>query len=389
MTGPKKVICILCPGGLHYAGGIGRMMGNLLEVWSAEEGSPEIILLDTRGEGHIIFSPFHFVRALIRFTGLALRGRVRLLHVNLSKKGSTLRKVIATALARMLGVPYIIHLHSGAFGAFYKSLPGFARGLVREMLWGARYVVVLGQYWHDFVIEVLEVRPHKVKIIFNAVPQPPVLGSPNAETKHILFLGRLGTRKGVPELLDALSSPALAALPWRATLAGDGDVERFRKIAQQRGLAKRIAFPGWLTGRTTGDLLKSADILVLASKSENLPMSVIEGLAYGVAVIATPVGAVPEIVEDEVSALVVPPGNADAIEKALIRLLSDDALRLRIAAGGHEAFKLRLDAALVAQQFKELYDHIAPPDPVPGPAVAVTKQAGVSRPEARHATRVD
>ena len=89
-------------------------------------------------------------------------------------------------------------------------------------------------------------------------------------------------------------------------------------------------------------------------------MSVLEALAHGVAVVATPVGTTPEILENGVSALLVPPGDVTALGEALARLIDDPALRGRIAAAGHGVFRARLDIALAAERLTELYRRCAP-----------------------------
>ena len=167
-----------------------------------------------------------------------------------------------------------------------------------------------------------------------ALPDPPILVLPNAapdphpaprtattvaaaDPTHLVFLGYLSARKGVPELLEALASPVLAALPWRATLAGGGPVGEFRARAAALGLAERVDFPGWIDQAATTALCAAAEILVLPSHAEGLAMSVLEGLAHGLAVVATPVGAHAEVIEPEKSGLLTPPGDIAALASAL------------------------------------------------------------------------
>ena len=90
-----------------------------------------------------------------------------------------------------------------------------------------------------------------------------------------------------------------------------------------------MTVPGWLDDDRVTAELQVADILVLPSLVENLPMCVVEAFAYGLAVVCTPVGAVPEIVEHERTGLLVPVNNASALASALERLLADPALRTR------------------------------------------------------------
>ena len=172
---------------------------------------------------------------------------------------------------------------------------------------------------------------------------------------HLVFLGYLSARKGVPELLEALASPALAALPWRATLAGGGPVDEFRARAAALGLADRVAFPGWIDQPAASALCAAADILVLPSHAEGLAMSVLEGLAHGLAVVATPVGAHAEVIEPEQSGLLAPPGDVAALGAALARVIGDPALRERLRAGARQRFLDRYDVRSYAVRLARLH----------------------------------
>jgi glycosyltransferase involved in cell wall biosynthesis len=97
-------------------------------------------------------------------------------------------------------------------------------------------------------------------------------------------------------------------------------------------------------------------------------MAVVEAMAHGVAVIATPVGALPEILRDSQNAILVPPGDVPALTEALVRLIDDPALRARLAQAGHAAFRAELDVAVTARQLSALYARAArkPSPPVTG-----------------------
>ena len=119
---------------------------------------------------------------------------------------------------------------------------------------------------------------------------------------------------------------------WHATIAGNGDVAGSRAQAQRLGIADRVDIPGWLDATGVDNVLRRTDILVLASFAENLPMAILEGFAYGLAVIATPVGAIPEVIEHERNGLIVPTGDVDALAAAIQRLIDDPTLRQRLGA---------------------------------------------------------
>ena len=129
----------------------------------------------------------------------------------------------------------------------------------------------------------------------------------------------------MPELLEALASPALTALPWRTTLAGGGPVDEYRARAAALGLAERVAFLGWIDQPQASALCAGADVLVLPSHAEGLALSVLEGLSHGLAVVATPVGAHAEVIEPGKSGLFHPPGDVAALAAALGRVIGDPA----------------------------------------------------------------
>ncbi len=152
---------------------------------------------------------------------------------------------------------------------------------------------------------------------------------PNRDWISIVFLGLVSERKGVPKLVDALSALP-SELKCRATIAGNGDVEVTRQSVSRLGLSGRVDLPGWVGPEQVRRLLLEGDILVLPSFEENLPMSVVEGMAYGLSVVTTPVGAIEDIIEHEKTGLLVPPGDSAALAAALGRLLAEPALRAQL-----------------------------------------------------------
>ncbi len=189
----------------------------------------------------------------------------------------------------------------------------------------------------------------------NGVPRETASCRQGDASVRILFLGRLCARKGVPELISALALPALRGLDWVATIAGDGNAAPFRAMVGWHGLQGRVALPGWAGRAETAALLAQADILVLPSYHEALPLAVLEALAAGVAVITTPVGAIPEFLEHGRSALLVKPGAPAELAAAILLLVQSPDLRARLAQGGHAVFREKLEIGRVAARMAALY----------------------------------
>ncbi|MBS0559436.1 MAG: glycosyltransferase family 4 protein [Proteobacteria bacterium] len=354
------VVCMLCPGGTEHAGGIGRWAGYMLHEWRDQGLTPPLEIVDTRGFGGWTVAGTTFARALWRLLTLRRRGRLGIIHANLAVRGSAVRKCIVGVFARAAGVPLIVQLHAGHFFDFYDNLPPPGRLALRKLFASAARIIVLGHVWQERVVAELGIPSERITVLYNSVHAPARLARTDAPDGvcHIVMLGRLGPPKGLPELLEAMASEGMRARAWRATLAGDGDVEAVMTEARRRGIADRVVCPGWLGADAVAALLAQADILVLPSRSENLPVAVIEALAYRIAVVTTPVGATPELVEDGVSALFVPTRNPEALAEALGRLIDDPVLRAEIARRGHEVFTARLDASVAAPILASIYQTV-------------------------------
>lgn len=353
---PSPRVLIVCPFWSSQYGGISRVVGYLTNAWQGQDDAPDYRVVDTRGPGSLMWSPFYLVRAVAVLVREFATGRASLLHINISSKGSTLRKAVIVLVAVLVHAPYILHLHSGKFHLFFRKLPRPLKAVVRGMFYRAIRVIVLGTKWRDFVCDEIGVDPGRVVIMHNAVSAPaPFQRKPSSGPCRILFLGRLGTNKGVPELLQSFALKCVQSLEWTAILVGDGDVEHYRKMAADLGLNERVEIPGWVGPEAVSTYLNSADILVQPSHNEGLPLSVLEGMAHGLAIVATPVGAIAEAIDDGVSGLLVPPGNIDALADALAQVVEDAGLRRSLSRAARKSFAERFDMRKYAQRMAMLY----------------------------------
>ena len=118
-------VAIATPLGRGGHGGIDRLMWQVADTIKEADSSVRLHMLVTRGQGHILGSIYWMLRALATMLCLRATGRIDILHVNLSSRGSTYRKIILCAFARMCGVPYAIHLHAGGYARLLvESQPG-------------------------------------------------------------------------------------------------------------------------------------------------------------------------------------------------------------------------------------------------------------------------
>jgi len=362
-------VVIVCPGGLEHGGGIGRQMGYFLRERRRTGSSLSYRVVDSRGPWFLGASPLHvgfaacfFATAFVKL--LAVRCGLStpcIVHVNITGRGSTVRKIILLTIVRWLKLRYLVHVHDANYAEEYYRRGAFMRAQITTAFRGAAKVLVLGARDEENVSRLLQLPQRQIAVLHNAVPDPlPELAKvpARAEPCHLLFLGHLSARKGVPELLRALASPEVAPRRWRATLAGGGLIDEFRHLAGDLGIADRIDFPGWLDEAQVRLLYSSGDILVLPSHAEGLAMAVLEGLSYGLPIITTPVGAHPEVIEPEVSGIFVPPGDVEALAAALARVIGDKELRKRLSTGARRRFLEDFNVRTYAERLAELHDSL-------------------------------
>ena len=334
-TGPS--VSHYCPGGREQGGGIGRLVGYAVDA-AATRGEVQRII-DTRGpRWSIPASAPRMARAVAEIARDRLRDSGHIHHIHVAGRGSTLRKLLLAGTARLLGCHHVLHLHDYDYAADFAARPPSMQRRIEAMFRGADAVIVLGERDRGVVCDLIGVDPDRVAVLPNCVPDPGGRAVGGGAVPTILFLGQLGVRKGVPELLEALAGPEMQPLCWRAVLAGDGPLDLYRERAADLGLGDRVRFTGWLAADEIRTLRAEADILALPSHAEGLAMAVLEGLASGLAVVTTRVGAHEEAIIDGRTGAFVPVGDPQALARTLARLVSDPAERRRLGEAGRKSY---------------------------------------------------
>jgi len=152
-----------------------------------------------------------------------------------------------------------------------------------------------------------------------------------------LFLGRVGWRKGSFDLIRAIAGlPANIRQQCRLVIAGDGENETARALCRELGCTAEVRIAGWMSTEEVERQLAESDVLLLPSHAEGMALALIEGMSWGLAVVATPVGGAAEFLIDGENCLLVPPGEPAALANAICTLVTDQGLRRHL---GDEARK--------------------------------------------------
>jgi glycosyltransferase involved in cell wall biosynthesis len=351
------------PGGVRGRGGMGRFLAYLIPALNRQNLDLTCRVIDTYGPGAFWQMPFWFAGAVWSLIWGALRRRVDAVHVHMAAYGSIPRKMLLAMLGGAFRLPTVVHMHGADLVEFVDRLPRFVKNIFINSLKKVTIIVVIGEYWRYYMTRDLDIPADRVAVVHNGVPDPRKSAAFAGQTleradHRLLSLGELGPRKGTPELLAALAAPRLLALSWSAIVAGNGPVEECREQVRRLGLADRVELPGWIESAQAWRLLAESGVFVLPSRMEGLPVAILEAMAMGAAVVTTPVGAIADAIEDGVTGLLVPPGDAPALADAIARLLEEPGLRAGLADAARRRFEMQFTIERTAEQVAALYRRI-------------------------------
>jgi glycosyltransferase involved in cell wall biosynthesis len=312
-------------------GGMAAVVRNLLASPLRERH--RLSFVRTYGSANPVIRALTFALALPRIALWCLGPGPRIVHIHTAIHGSWYRKAICTAMVKALRRPVILHLHVGAgdirafdarIGAVVRRLIGWSFCLADRVLAvsndGAREIERL------FGLGGVTVVPN---------PAPPVPG-PAVEPRgfsaavDVLYLGGFANHaKGGDVLLEALPEVLASCPQARVTLAGPGVLPA--TVGRLAGLSA-VRWDGYLDDAAKDAALRRAQLFVLPSRSEGLPVALLEAMAYGSAIVGTRAGGIPEVLTDGVSGVLVEPEDPGALAGALVTLAHDPDRRARLAA---------------------------------------------------------
>ncbi len=305
-------------------------------------------------DGNVLTRQFVLLRALIVYLWLLSTRRVELVHVHAAMRGSFWRKGLFASLARVFSVPVILHLHGSEMKPFYESQPPILRRLIRRHLEKATRVIVLSQSWRAFVNGIAPAA--RITVVPNYVIIPPPADPQLRKPRDILFLGLIGPRKGTFDLIPAFAGANAAYPDARLIIGGNGEVGEAESLIGSLKLNGRAVLAGWVGGEAKDGLLRSSGIYVLPSYNEGLPMSVLEAMAAGLAVITTRVGGIPELITSGVDGLLLEPGDREGLKKAMSALLGDEDLRSRLSDAGRRRVETSYSDRAVLPLLHRIYE---------------------------------
>ncbi len=276
-----------------------------------------------------------------------------LLHLHSSKAGA-----IGRVAALLAGVPSVFTAHGWAFTeGVSKKKRMLYLGIEYSLAFLAKKIITVSQYDKDLALRYRFPR-HKLQVIHNGVvnqnPHLPVrpVSKEVGRPVRLLMVARFSQPKDHSTLLRALS--LISSLNWRLDLLGTGEtLEQIQELSQRLNLLDKVHFHG--TSNKVNQHLIEADVFVLSTNWEGLPLSILEAMSAGLPIVATDVGGVAECVQHEHNGYLVPRQNPQALARHLATLIEQADTRQRLGAAARQDFLARFTIDAMVDKTEKLY----------------------------------
>lgn len=296
-----------------------------------------------------LYQLFYFAEAVVLADHLQKQGVIHL-HNHIATASCS----VAMLASEVSGIPYSFTLHGPDI--FFEP----HRWRLDLKIENARFVACISDFcrsqamafsspshWSKLHIVHCGVEPERYANVVQRQEQGP----------HLTFVGRLAAVKGLPVLFGALPQVLRDFPDLTVTLIGDGpERTQLERDAQNAGLDDVVEFAGYRSQSDVALMLQQTDMLVLPSFAEGVPVVLMEAMAARVPVVTTQIAGIPELVEDGVSGVLVPPGDVGALAQAIGGLLADKARCLQMGQAGRDKvideFDIANEAAWLAAIFK-------------------------------------
>lgn len=247
--------------------------------------------------------------------------KIKIVHIHTASYNSFRRSAIFVKIAKFFHKKVILHIHGGGFREYYATNPQ----KISSILNSCDCIITLTESWQTFFKQITTCK--HIEIIENITSPPQSKAIPNDSKFHLLFLGLVTEQKGIYDLIEVIAEHKVE-FDNKLTLhiGGNGEKGKLIDLISKNNIADLITYEGWVSGDKKTDLLNIADAFILPSYTEGLPISILEAMSYGLPILSTPVGGIPEIVENGVNGYLFQPGDKNGIFQAILQLLSNKDL---------------------------------------------------------------
>ncbi|MFB6732773.1 glycosyltransferase family 4 protein [Bacillus mobilis] len=352
----KKKILMVGPK-IDMKGGISAVSSTLLNSGLSDD--TDIHYLNSYIDGTKVQKLMVFLKSIVVFIFQLIIKRIDIVHIHTASRASFRRKTIMYFLAKLFRKKVIMHVHGAEFMIYYNNANNFEKKIITHVLENSDTTIALSEKWKD---QLQRIAPKaKIEIVYNPVNIKGfqrIAQNELEENINILFMGRVGERKGVYDLLEIVPSVIKKYTNVKFMLCGDGELEKVREYIQQNKLEHFVELPGWTSGIEKINYYQKAAIYVLPSYNEGLPISILEAMASSLPIVATDVGGIPEAVEHNENGYLIVPGDKKRLKEYLLELIKSKELRQQYGKYGLKKCEKLFDINVIVGKIHDIYSNV-------------------------------
>jgi glycosyltransferase involved in cell wall biosynthesis len=271
-------------------------------------------------------------------------------------------------LCRVAGVPVLLSNHGSKLDTFLEKESRFSKHLAARLFRNASRIHLLSEQWRRIVQAHLpEIPGEKIVVIPNPVDAGfflPVQRDRTGTDVDVIFVGSIGQRKGVFDLLEAFHTLVAEEKQYNLYLHLAGpeekadELERVRQTIDALGLDENVIEHGMVDHEELRELYQRADIFALPSHAENLPVSLLEAMSSGLPVVISSVGGIPEVLNKSRGGIMIEPEDVKGLAKSLRDLIHSPEKRQRFGQANRELIVAEYSLDTIARQFDCVYQEM-------------------------------
>jgi glycosyltransferase involved in cell wall biosynthesis len=293
-----------------------------------------------------------------RFLCALYRFHPHIIHLHTSQGIAWLKDTLYVLIAKVYRCRIVIQVHAADFDELYGKKSRLIQHYTRKVMGLADAIIAVSSEWKRRLAQIApDDRIFAFRNCISVDTIPPHVSTNGAKA---LFLGSVGPRKGAFDLLEAMGRLKSRSCPLQVWIAGyeerEGDLLRAGARHKELQLGESYQLVGTVRGAKKAELLSKANFFVLPSYDEGLPMAVLEAMAAGLPIIATPVGGIPEVVRDNYNGFLITPGDVDTLAEKLTTLSNDRQLRDIMGTRSRQIAENELDVKPYVKRLVALYE---------------------------------
>ena len=221
----------------------------------------------------------------------------------------------------------------------------------------ADLILLLAHKWETIFKEYYSDITTETDVLYNACEIKDSIPF-NEKQKIILFAGTINSNKAPDLLLKAWARIKDKYPDWKLIFLGNGDITKYKQLAASLNISNNVEFKGYIIGKEKENLFNKASIYCMCSYLEGFPMVVLEAWTHSIAVITTPVGGLPDAIEEGINCITFPFGDYKALAKQIDRLITDENLRKTLCENGYKYSKEHFSLNIISTKLDNIYKRI-------------------------------